>query len=43
MEQGAGRLPEGLAHYREAAQLQPNGPAAHFSQAVSLAAEHRRS
>jgi tetratricopeptide (TPR) repeat protein len=41
-EQESGRLPEALAQYAQAAGLQPNGPAAHFAQAVNLAAEHRR-
>jgi tetratricopeptide (TPR) repeat protein len=42
MEQSGGKLKQALAHYQVAAELQPNGPAACFYQAVTLAAEHRR-
>ena len=41
MEQSDGKLEQAMAHYHTAANLQPNGPAAHFYQAVALAAELR--
>jgi tetratricopeptide (TPR) repeat protein len=42
MEQCEGKLDRAMAHYHEAAGLQPEGPAAHFNQAVALAAAHHR-
>lgn len=42
MEQCEGKMDQAMAHYHTAADLQPNGPAAHFHQAVALAAAHRR-
>ncbi len=42
MEQCGGKLDQAMDHYRSAAELQPNGPAAHFYQAVTLAALHLR-
>jgi tetratricopeptide (TPR) repeat protein len=36
-----GQMTDALAQYQLAARLQPDGPAAHFSQAVGLANEHR--
>ena len=42
MEQSCGKLAQALAHYRAAADLQPNGPTTCFYQAVTLAAEHHR-
>jgi tetratricopeptide (TPR) repeat protein len=42
MEQCDGKMDQALVHYHTAADLQPEGPAAHFYQAVTLAAAHQR-
>jgi tetratricopeptide (TPR) repeat protein len=42
MEQCEGKLDQAMAHYHEAAGLQPEGPLAHFNQAVALAAAHQQ-
>ncbi|HWY31149.1 MAG TPA: tetratricopeptide repeat protein, partial [Candidatus Acidoferrum sp.] len=42
MEQCEGKLDQAMAHFQQAARLQPEGPAAHFYQAVTLVAEHQR-
>jgi len=42
MEQCEGKLDQAMAHYQQAASLQPEGPAAHFYRAVTLVAEHQR-
>jgi tetratricopeptide (TPR) repeat protein len=42
MEQCDGALDQAMAHYHEAAELQPRGPLAHFNQAVALAVAHQR-
>jgi tetratricopeptide (TPR) repeat protein len=39
-QSGGGQMSEALAQYQLAARLQPDGPAAHFSQAVGFANEH---
>ena len=36
-----GKLDQAMAHYDEAARLQPQGPADYFNRAVTLAASHR--
>jgi tetratricopeptide (TPR) repeat protein len=41
MEQCDGNLDQAVAHYDKAAELQPDGPLAHFNQAVALAAAHQ--
>jgi len=41
-EQANGNFGAAKAHYQEAANLQREGPAAHFSRAVQLAANHQR-
>jgi tetratricopeptide (TPR) repeat protein len=42
MEQCEGKLDQAMAHYHEAAVLQPEGLSAHFDQAVALAAARHR-
>jgi tetratricopeptide (TPR) repeat protein len=41
MEQGEGNLAAALAHYRQAADLQPDGPAAYFYQGIVLGTQHQ--
>ena len=42
MEQGEGQLDQAMAHYQQAAKLEPAGTAADFYRAVTLAAAHQR-
>ncbi|MGC9942552.1 MAG: tetratricopeptide repeat protein [Verrucomicrobiota bacterium] len=41
MEQCEGELDQAMAHYQQAANIQPDGPAANFYRAVTLAAEDK--